>query len=162
MSKGINKVIVLGNLGRDPEIKRFDNGNTLCNLSIATSETWKDKVTGEKRESTEWHRVVLNNRLAEIAGQYLAKGSKVYVEGKLKTRKWQNQLGQDQYTTEIRANVMQMLDSKVTPESSVTNTFMPNEPYASLPQTHTGMSTTSTQSTMSPASTDVWEDDIPF
>jgi single-strand DNA-binding protein len=112
MSKGINKVIVLGNLGKDPEVKLFDNGNSVCNLSIATSESWKDKVTGEKKEATEWHRVVLSNRLADVASQYLTKGSKVYIEGKLKTRKWQNQLGHDQYTTEIRANVMQMLDAR--------------------------------------------------
>ncbi|WP_111978620.1 single-stranded DNA-binding protein [Algibacillus agarilyticus] len=112
MARGINKVILIGNLGQDPEVRYFPNGGAICNVTVATSESWKDKQTGEPREATEWHRVVFNNRLAEIAGEYLRKGSKVYVEGSLKTRKWQNQQGQDQYTTEIRANEMQMLDGR--------------------------------------------------
>lgn len=111
-SRGVNKVILVGNLGQDPEVRFFPNGGCVCNVTIATSETWKDKQTGEQKEQTEWHRVQFNNRLAEIAGEYLKKGSKVYVEGSLRTRKWQNQQGQDQYTTEIRANEMQMLDSR--------------------------------------------------
>ena len=112
MSKGVNKVIIIGNLGKDPEVKFFPNGGAVCNVTVATSESWKDKQTGEQREATEWHRVVFNGRLAEIAGEYLKKGSKVYVEGKLKTRKWQNQQGVDQYTTEVVCRDMQMLDSK--------------------------------------------------
>ncbi|WP_394176792.1 single-stranded DNA-binding protein [Thalassotalea litorea] len=111
-SRGVNKVIIVGNLGQDPEVRFFPSGGAICNVTIATSESWKDKQTGEQKEITEWHRVVFNNRLAEIAGEYLKKGSKVYVEGRLQTRKWQNQQGQDQYTTEIRANEMQMLDSR--------------------------------------------------
>ncbi len=111
-SRGVNKVIVVGNLGQDPEVKFFPSGGCLCNVTVATSESWKDKQTGEQKELTEWHRVVFNNRLAEIAGEYLKKGSKVYIEGSLRTRKWQNQQGVDQYTTEIRANEMQMLDSR--------------------------------------------------
>ncbi|NMP15858.1 single-stranded DNA-binding protein [Thalassotalea sp. Y01] len=111
-SRGVNKVIIVGNLGQDPETRFFPNGGAVCNVTIATSESWKDKQSGEPKELTEWHRVVFNGRLAEIAGEYLKKGSKVYIEGSLRTRKWQNQQGQDQYTTEIRANEMQMLDSR--------------------------------------------------
>lgn len=111
-SRGINKVIIVGNLGQDPETRHMPSGGAVTNVSIATSETWKDKQTGEQRENTEWHRVVFFNRLAEIAGEYLKKGSKVYVEGRLQTRKWQGQDGQDRYTTEIVANEMQMLDSR--------------------------------------------------
>jgi single-strand DNA-binding protein len=112
MAKGINKVILIGNLGADPEVRYMPSGDAVTNISIATSESWKDKQTGEPREITEWHRVVFFGRLAEIVGQYLRKGSKVYVEGSLRTRKWQGQDGQDRYTTEIRANEMQMLDSR--------------------------------------------------
>ena len=113
-SRGVNKVILIGNLGQDPEIRYFPNGGAVCNVTIATSESWKDKQTGEQKELTEWHRVVFNNRLAEIAAEYLRKGSKVYVEGSLRTRKWTDQNGQERYTTEIRANEMQMLDSRGT------------------------------------------------
>lgn len=109
---GVNKVIIVGNLGNDPEVRYSSNGAAIANISIATSDTWKDKTTGEKQEKTEWHRVVMFNRLGEIAGEYLRKGSKVYIEGKLQTRKWQDQSGQDKYTTEIVANEMQMLDSR--------------------------------------------------
>ncbi|MCO4322458.1 single-stranded DNA-binding protein [Aliidiomarina quisquiliarum] len=112
MSRGINKVILIGNLGADPEVRYTQNSTAIANLSIATSESWKDKQTGEQREQTEWHRVVCYRRLAEIAGEYLKKGSKVYVEGKLQTRKWQGQDGVDRYTTEIVCNEMQMLDSR--------------------------------------------------
>ena len=112
MSKGVNKAIIVGNLGADPETKSLPSGNAVTNLSVATSETWKDKQTGEKRENTEWHRIVIFGKLAEIAGQYLTKGSKVYLEGRLQTRKWQDRDGNDRYTTEIVANEMQMLDSK--------------------------------------------------
>lgn len=111
-SRGINKVILVGNLGNDPEIRYSQAGAAITNISIATSETWKDKQTGQPQERTEWHRVVFFNRLAEIAGEYLRKGSKVYVEGSLRTRKWQDKDGNDRYTTEIVANEMQMLDSR--------------------------------------------------
>ncbi len=112
MGKGINKVIIVGNLGNEPETKQLPSGGTVTNISVATSESWKDKNTGEKQERTEWHRIVFFNRLAEIAGEYLSKGSKVYVEGALRTRKWQDNQGQDRYTTEIVGSEMQMLDSK--------------------------------------------------
>lgn len=112
MARGINKVILIGNVGGDPEVRYMPNGNAVTTLSVATSETWKDKQTGDKQERTEWHRVVCFNRLGEIAGEYLRKGSKLYIEGSLRTRKWQDQQGQDRYTTEIVANDIQMLDSK--------------------------------------------------
>ncbi len=111
-SRGINKVIIVGNLGQDPEVRFMANGDPVANFTVATSESWKDKQTGEQKEKTEWHRIVIYKRLAEIAGEYLKKGSKVYLEGKLQTRKWQNQQGQDQYTTEIVCHEMQMLDGK--------------------------------------------------
>ncbi|SUD89974.1 single-stranded DNA-binding protein [Psychrobacter phenylpyruvicus] len=107
--RGINKVIIVGHLGADPETRQFSNGGSVTNISVATSEQWTDKQTGEKREATEWHRISLFNRLGEIAAQYLRKGSQVYIEGSLRTRKWQDQNGQDRYTTEIRADQMQML-----------------------------------------------------
>jgi len=112
MARGINKVILIGNLGKDPEVKYMTSGEAVTNITVATSEGWKDKSTGEQVEKTEWHRVVFFRRLAEIAGEYLKKGSKVYIEGKLQTRKWQGQDGQDRYTTEIVANEMQMLDGR--------------------------------------------------
>ena len=105
----VNKVILVGNLGADPETRYAPSGDQITNIRLATTDTWKDKSTGEKREATEWHRVVFFGKLAEIAGQYLKKGSQVYVEGSLRTRKWQNKEGHDQYTTEIRADAMQML-----------------------------------------------------
>lgn len=111
-SRGVNKVILIGNLGQDPEVRYMPNGGAVCNITVATSETWKDKNTGENQEKTEWHRVVMFRRLAEIAGEYLKKGSKVFLEGRLQTRKWQDQQGQDRYTTEIIADNMQMLDSR--------------------------------------------------
>ena len=112
MSKGINKVIIVGNLGQDPETKFMPSGNAVTNVSVATSESWKDKQTGQPVEKTEWHRVVFFNRLAEIAGEYLKKGSQVYIEGKLQTRKWQDQAGVDRYSTEVIANELQMLGGK--------------------------------------------------
>ncbi len=108
----INKVILVGNLGKDPEVRYTPNGNAICNVSVATTRTWKDKNSGDKQEETEWHRVVFYDRLAEIAGEYLKKGRSVYVEGRLKTRKWQNKEGQDVYTTEIIATEMQMLGGR--------------------------------------------------
>lgn len=112
MARGVNKVILVGNCGQDPETKFTASGAAIANLSIATSETWKDKQTGQPQERTEWHRVVFFGRLAEIVGEYVRKGSKVYIEGSLRTRKWQDQSGQDRYTTEIVANEMQLLDSR--------------------------------------------------
>jgi single-strand DNA-binding protein len=113
MARGINKVILIGNLGADPEVRYMPSGGAVANITLATSETWKDKQSGEQQERTEWHRISLFNRLGEIAGEYLRKGSKVYIEGSLRTRKWQDKTtGQDRYTTEIIANDMQMLDSK--------------------------------------------------
>lgn len=115
-SRGVNKVIILGNLGNDPEIRHMPNGGAVANLTIATSESWRDKQTGEQREKTEWHRVAIFGKLAEIAGEYLRKGSQVYIEGQLQTRKWQDQNGQDRYTTEVVVQgfngVMQMVGSR--------------------------------------------------
>jgi single-strand DNA-binding protein len=112
MARGVNKVILVGNLGKDPENRYMPNGKAVTNFSIATSESWKDKQTGEQREQTEWHNIVMYERLAEIAAEYLKKGSQVYIEGKLRTRKWQDKEGRDRYTTEIIANEMQMLGSR--------------------------------------------------
>jgi len=112
MARGVNKVILIGNLGKDPETRFMPSGGAVTNITLATSESWKDKQSGQMQERTEWHRVVFFNKLAEIAGEYLKKGSKVYIEGSLRTRKWQGQDGQDRYTTEIVADQMQMLDSR--------------------------------------------------
>ena len=112
MARGINKVILVGNLGKDPETRYMPSGKAVTNFSIATSESWKDKQTGEQKEQTEWHNIVMYDRLAEIAAEYLRKGSQVYVEGRLRTRKWQDKEGRDRYTTEINANEMQMLGGR--------------------------------------------------
>jgi single-strand DNA-binding protein len=112
MARGVNKVIIVGNCGQDPETRYMPSGGAVTNLSVATSESWKDKNTGDQQERTEWHRVVFFNRLAEIVEQYVKKGTKLYIEGSLRTRKWQGQDGQDRYTTEIVASEMQMLDSR--------------------------------------------------
>lgn len=135
-SRGINKVILVGNLGQDPEVRYLPNGGAVCNISIATSETWKDKNTGEQKDKTEWHRVVIFGKLAEISGEYLKKGSQVYIEGQLQTRKWQDQSGQDKYTTEVVVNIggtLQILgarpvsDNGNTP-STATNTHGQGKP----------------------------------
>jgi single-strand DNA-binding protein len=110
--RGVNKVILIGRLGKDPEMRYMPNGNAVANFTMATSEAWKDKNTGEQAEKTEWHRIVAFRKLAEIIGQYVKKGSMIYIEGKLQTRKWQDQSGQDKYTTEIIADQMQMLGDK--------------------------------------------------
>jgi len=115
---GVNKVIIIGNLGNDPEVKYMSNGDAVANISIATSKSWKDKNTGEKQERTEWHRIVLYRRLGEIAGEYLTKGSKCYIEGELQTRSWEDKDGVKKYTTEIIANNMQMLDKKSDSDNS--------------------------------------------
>ena len=112
MARGVNKVILVGNLGKDPEVRYMPNGNAIANITLATTDSWKDKQTGEQQEKTEWHRIVMFRRLGEIAGEYLKKGSQVYIEGKLQTRKWQDNSGNDRYTTEIVANEMQMLGGR--------------------------------------------------
>ena len=112
MARGVNKVILVGNLGKDPEVRYSPNGGAVANITLATSESWKDKNTGEKQEKTEWHRVVFFGRLAEIAGEYLKKGAQIYIDGRLQTRKWQDKEGKDRYTTEIVAGEMQMLGSR--------------------------------------------------
>lgn len=138
MARGVNKVILVGNLGKDPEVKYTANGAAVANITVATSESWNDKQTGEKQEKTEWHRVVFFRRLAEIAGEYLRKGSQVYIEGKLQTRKWQDQNGQDRYTTEIVANEMQMLggrggDGGARPQQGGGGGFRSNAPAQQAP-----------------------------
>lgn len=112
MARGVNKVILIGNIGQDPEVRFTPSGSAVANISLATTDNWKDKNTGERQERTEWHRIVMFNRMAEIAQQYVKKGSRLYIEGRLQTRKWQDQNGNDRYSTEIVANDMQLLDSK--------------------------------------------------
>ncbi|QBQ53684.1 single-stranded DNA-binding protein [Nitrosococcus wardiae] len=155
-ARGVNKVILIGNLGRDPEVRYTASGGAIANITLATSETWKDKTTGEQQERTEWHRVVFFGRLGEIAGEYLKKGSKIYVEGRLQTRKWQGQDGQDRYTTEIVANEMQMLD-RATGGSAPYNNDMSqgSAPGPSSPPSRTSPPPP-------PSSDDDFEDDIPF
>ena len=121
MARGINKVIIVGNLGADPDSRAMPSGNAVTNISVATSESWNDRATGEKKEKTEWHRVVFFNRLAEIAAQYLKKGSQVYVEGKLQTRKWEDKEGNERWTTEVVANQMQMLGDRMSGDISNDN-----------------------------------------
>ena len=154
---GINKVILVGNLGAKPEIKYASNGNAISNLSVATSESWTDKSTGQKQDRTEWHRVSLFGKVAEIAGQYLDKGSKVYVEGKLQTRKWQDQNGQDRYTTEVVVSgfngTLQMLDRRDDMNSNVAS-------QNSQPQSQSAPQ--SAQAAITPVASDEFEDDIPF
>ncbi|KGQ45404.1 single-stranded DNA-binding protein [Gallibacterium anatis] len=159
---GINKVIIVGNLGAEPEVRAMPNGEAVANISVATSESWIDKNTGEKRELTEWHRIVFYRRQAEIVGEYLRKGSKVYVEGRLRTRKWQDQNGQDRYTTEIHGDVLQMLDSRPTSQvgaaQRVRNQYaQQSQPAYQTPQTQT----VSTQSTSLPDDS-FGDNEIPF
>jgi single-strand DNA-binding protein len=153
MSRGVNKVIIVGNVGQDPETRQFNNGGSATNISVATSERWKDKQTGEQNERTEWHRIVFFNRLAEVAAQYLRKGSKVYVEGSLRTRKWQDQSGQDRYTTEIVAGEMQMLDSRGGGQGQQPQQ---SHGYGQAPQQ------AQPQQSPAPAQPDPYHDDIPF
>jgi single-strand DNA-binding protein len=161
MARGINKVILVGNVGVDPDVRYLPNGNAVTTLSIATSESWKDKTTGEKQDRTEWHRVVCFNRLGEIAGEYVRKGSKLYVEGSLRTRKWQDQQGQDKYTTEIIASDIQMLDSKGNSGSSYED--MPQTQQQSAPAQY--QQNSGRQQQPSQAAQDAFDqldDDIPF
>ena len=150
----VNKVILVGNLGRDPEMRSFPNGDQVANVTLATTDKWKDKQSGEPREHTEWHRLVFNGRLAEIAGQYLRKGSQIYVEGSIRTRKWQDQSGQDRYATEVRVDQMQMLggrqdaDSGERQPSRAAPARSPAPPRAPAPSQGSGF--------------DDMDDDIPF
>ncbi len=157
-TRGVNKVILVGNLGNEPEHRVLPSGGGVTNISIATSESWKDKNTGEMQERTEWHRVVFFNRLAEIAAEYLRKGSKVYVEGSLRTRKWQDQSGQDRYSTEIIANEMQMLDSRNMAQDSGFSGGAPVTGQAA-PAAAAGFNPAPAPSA---APADFPEDDIPF
>ncbi|WP_218813314.1 single-stranded DNA-binding protein [Rickettsiella endosymbiont of Dermanyssus gallinae] len=157
MARGINKVILIGNLGADPEIRHMPSGGAVATINIATSETWKDKQTGEQHDRTEWHRVVLFQRLAEIVGEYLKKGSKVYIEGRLQTRKWQDKTtGQDRYTTEIVANELQMLDSRGAQASDTPAFTQQNNNFSASPQPARGTNK-STEMVSEFA-----DDDIPF
>jgi single-strand DNA-binding protein len=150
MARGINKVIIVGNLGQDPETRYMPSGKAVTNLRIATSESWKDKQTGEQREQTEWHSVVMYDRLAEIAAEYLRKGSQVYVEGKLRTRKWQDKEGRDRYSTEVIANEMQMLGSR----GGGAGTESRSEPRAAAAERPAAAPATERD--------EVFDDDIPF
>ena len=151
-SRGVNKVILVGNLGNDPEVRYMPNGNAVANVSLATSETWKDKSTGEQQEKTEWHRVVFFNRLAEIVEQYVKKGTKLYVEGRLQTRSWE-QDGVKRYSTEVVANEMQMLDSR----GGVSQDFGDSQ-IAAAPAAQSSQP----QAAASPQNFDNFDDDIPF
>jgi len=152
MARGINKVIIVGNLGNDPETRYMPSGSAVTNLTVATNESWKDKATGEQKDRTEWHKVAMFNRLAEIAAEYLRKGSQVYIEGKLRTRKWQDKSGQDRWTTEIIADEMQMLGARggagggSAPMSSGQSSGQSSGPPSAPP----------------PAGPDDFDDDIPF
>ena len=181
MARGVNKVILIGNLGQDPEVRYMPNGNAVTNVTIATSESWKDRESGQQQERTEWHRVVFFGKLAEIAGQYLRKGSKVYVEGALRTRKWQGQDGQDRYTTEIVVDIngsMQMLDSRSgeqgggyasqpqQPQQQPAMQAAPAQNYSQPPQQGGYSARPQTAPAKSapqpPAGMDDFDDDIPF
>lgn len=154
MARGVNKVILVGNLGRDPEVRYSPNGQAVANVTIATSDSWKDKTSGEKQERTEWHRIVFFGRLAEIAGEYLKKGAQIYVEGRLQTRKWQDKDGHDRYTTEIVASEMQMLGSRG-------GAGMPSEP--AMESAPAGASTGSAARSGAKATAGAdFDDDIPF
>ena len=150
MARGINKVILVGNLGGEPEVRFTPGGSAVANITIATSSSWRDKQSGEMQERTEWHRVAFFNRLAEIAGEYLHKGSKVYIEGSLKTRKWQDKAGNDRYTTEVIANEMQMLDSR----------GQGGAPSSSFNTTNHQQSTP--EMSAAPMTAAIEDDDIPF
>lgn len=155
MARGVNKAIVLGNLGQDPDVRYTAGGAAVTNISVATAESWKDKETGQQQERTEWHRVVFFGRLAEIAGEYLRKGSQVYLEGRIQTRKWQDKEGQDRYTTEIVANEMQMLGSRSGGSANYDSTPMNNDMNQDAPA----------KAPAAPAKdavADDFDDDIPF
>ena len=162
MARGVNKVILIGNLGADPETRFMPSGGAVTNVRLATSESWKDRQSGQMQERTEWHRVIFFNKLGEIAGEYLKKGSKVYIEGSIRTRKWQGQDGQDRFTTEIVANEMQMLDGRSSnPDggqsyqpSTAAGDYQGNGGYGNAPQQNDGSGFS--------GSADDFDDDIPF
>jgi len=161
----VNKVILVGRLGAEPESRAFPNGGSICNLRLATSESWKDKQTGERQERTEWHRVVLRNRLGEVAQQYLHKGSQVYIEGRIQTRKWQDQNGQDRYSTEIIGNEMTMLDSRGAGTGGDAPAY--NQPAAAAPQAAAAAPQPASPSAgpeygAPSGGADYYDDDIPF
>jgi single-strand DNA-binding protein len=159
MARGINKVILIGNLGADPEVRFTGSGSAAANIRIATTDTWKDKTTGEQKEQTEWHNVVFFGRLAEIVGEYLKKGSQVYVEGRLRTRKWQDKEGQDRYTTEIVADEMQMLGSRG--GTGAGSADSPRPPMTSAAPARAAASR-SGGATSSGNAVEDFDDDIPF
>lgn len=161
MARGVNKVILVGNCGSDPDMRQMPNGGAVTNITLATSETWKDKNSGQNQERTEWHRVVFFNRLAEIAGEYLKKGSQVYVEGSLRTRKWQDKDGQDRYTTEIVAEEMQMLGGRMQGESSGGGNY--DAPRSAPARNQGGSQGGMSNQAPPPANNfDDFNDDIPF
>jgi len=169
MARGLNKVMIMGNLGADPEVRYMPSGSAVTNIRVATSESWKDRNTGEKQERTEWHRIVLFNRLGEIAAQYLRKGSRVFVEGSIRTNKWQDQSGADRYTTEIIASSMQLMDSKGSGgTSAATFDQMGDVPLdisqdapssGSAPQ---GMRSQTARASAPAMTEEAFDDDIPF
>ena len=164
-SRGVNKVILVGNLGQDPEVRYMPNGGAVANITLATSESWRDKQTGEQKENTEWHRVVLFGKLAEIAGEYLRKGSQVYIEGQLRTRKWQDQSGQEKYTTEVVVNVggtMQMIGGRQQGNSASQSTQSGQQ---QTPPAGNNQFSGNTQQQSAPANNEPpmdFDDDIPF
>ncbi|WP_018014811.1 single-stranded DNA-binding protein [Teredinibacter turnerae] len=162
-TRGVNKVILVGNLGQDPETRYMPSGGAVTNISIATSESWKDKQTGQNQERTEWHRVAFFGRLAEVAGEYLRKGSKVYVEGSLRTRKWQDQQGQDRFSTEIVASEMQMLDARGAGDGQgYGGGYDAPAPQQHQPQAPRQAPAPQQAPTSAPPSMDSFDDDIPF
>jgi len=160
MARGVNKVILIGNVGGDPEVRYLPNGSAVTTITLATSDSWKDKQTGQNQERTEWHRVVFFNRLGEIAGEYLRKGSKIYVEGALRTNKWKDQQGKDRYRTEIIGNEMQMLDSRYNQQDGEQGANQGNSQPNRNPN-GTAPSTTAHPQPGTP-SPDDFDDDIPF
>ena len=160
MARGLNKVMIMGNLGADPEVRYMPNGGAVTNIRVATSEVWKDKQSGEKQERTEWHKIVLFNRLGEIASQYLRKGSKVFIEGSLRTNKWQDTSGNDRYTTEIIANEMQLMDSKGSAGGSSAS-YDESSEEASQMHSAPQRSTATARAPVS-AVDEPFDDDIPF
>lgn len=170
-SRGVNKVILVGNLGNDPEVRYMPNGNAVANLSLATSESWKDQQ-GQQQERTEWHRVTMYRRLAEIAGEYLKKGSQIYIEGKLQTRKWQDQQGNDKYTTEIIADQLQMLGGRAEGAQGGQSNYNkppqqnnPNQNYQNMPPKQGGQGAPQQNNQTPPKMAEPdfdFDDDIPF
>ena len=158
----VNKVILVGRLGAEPESRAFPNGGSICNLRLATSESWKDKQTGERKERTEWHRVSLNNRLGKVAQQYLHKGSQIYIEGRIQTRKWQDQSGQDRYSTEIVGDSMTMLDSKGSNAGGSTGDYQQNAPQRSSSAPQKASPSAGPDYGSPQGGADYLDDDIPF